>query len=130
MSQTFNVVLSKSLTPTEIANTLAEMLPLGLRIDVGHEMSDLPDEAGGIWALVSTTDDPDWPCVFNCLVCADECGLGPFPDLRVADWLFRRLGVNSLCGTYDFAGDLDPYDPYWSLACVGGKWFLTSTSGT
>lgn len=130
MSKTFDIVLSRLLTPKETVNALEEMLPLGLRIDVGHEMSDLPDEPGAIWALITSTDDPEWPCVFNCLVCADECDLGPFPDLRVADRLFRHLGVNCLCGTYEFAGDLYPYDPYWSLACVSGKWFLASTSGT
>jgi hypothetical protein len=64
------------------------------------------------------------------LICADECGLGDFPDIRFADWLYRRLEIDSLCSTYDFAGDLDPCDPYWSLACIGGKWFLVSTSGT
>jgi hypothetical protein len=93
-------------------------------------MSDLPDQAGAIWALVCRTDDPDWPCVLNFLVYADECGLGPWPDLRIADWLFRRLGINTLCGTYDFVGKLDPFDPYWSLAYIDGVWFLASTAGT
>lgn len=130
MGQTFHLVLSKSLRPDDVAKTLAEIVPPGLRIDIGQEISDLPDEAGAIWALVCSTDDPDWPCVLNFLVYADECGLGPCPDLRIADWLFHRLGINSLCGTYDLAGKLDPYDPYWSLACVGGNWFLASTCGT
>jgi hypothetical protein len=130
MSHSFDLVLSKSLTPDEVVTTLAELVPAGLRVDVGREMSDLPDQAGAIRALVEDTDDPDWACVLNFLVCADECGLGPYPDLRIADCLFRRLGINALCSIYDFAGELDPYDPYWSLACIGGDWFLASTSGT
>jgi hypothetical protein len=130
MSHSFDLVLSKSLTPDELTATLAELIPPGLRIDVNREMSDLTDQAGAIWAVVADTDDSDWPCVLNFLVCADECGLGPYPDLRIAHCLFRRLGINALCGIYDFAGKLDACDPYWSLACIGGDWFLASTSGT
>lgn len=32
-------------------------------------------------------------------------------------------------GTYPFAGELDPDDPYWSLACIKGRWYLVSTEG-
>lgn len=60
----------------------------------------------------------------------DECKLGPYPDLRIAAKLWKKFGANSLCGTYPFVGDLDPHDPYWSLACVGGQWYLASTCGT
>ena len=130
MSESFDIVLSRLLTPDEIGAALFELLPPGLRIDVRSDMSELPDEPGAIWALVGTTEDPDWPCVFNCLVCRGECGFGPYPDLRIAAWLSRWCGVDSLCSTYEFVGDLDAHDPYWSLACVGGRWHLASTDGT
>jgi hypothetical protein len=68
--------------------------------------------------------------VLNVLVCRVECGLGPYPDLRIAAGLWERFGADALCGTNPFAGELDPHDPYWSLACVGGQWYLASTAGT
>jgi len=130
VSESFDIMLSKPLTPDDIAAALADLLPAGLRVDVQPDMAELPDEPGTIWALAGGTDDPAWPCVLNVLVCGDECGLGSYPDLRVAARLCERFGTDALCGTYPFAGELDPHDPYWSLACVGGQWYLASTSGT
>ncbi len=85
MSEMFDIALSRALTPDELATALAEILPRNLRVDVAEDLSVLPDEPGAIWALVGRTDDPRWPCVLNCLVCREEAGLGPFPDLRVAE---------------------------------------------
>jgi hypothetical protein len=130
LAESFDIVLSKPLTPGDLSAALASLIPLGLRVDVGQDLAEFPDEPGAIWALVGGTDDPAWPCVLNVLVSRDECGLGPYPDLRVAIHLWERFGADSLCGTYPFAGELDPHDPYWSLACVGGQWYLASTSGT
>lgn len=128
MGTNFDIVLSRHVLPREATAALAELLP-GLRIDVANSFSELPDEPGELWATIEPTHDPDWPCSLNC-VCRDECGLGEYPDLRVADWLSRRLVVNCLCGVYPFAGDLDPQDPYWWLACVGGAWHLADADGT
>ena len=130
MAKSFDIVLSKPLSPGDIVVALADLIPAGLRIDVRRDMVDLPDEPGAIWALVGSTDDPAWPCILNVLVCRDECGLGPFPDLRVAARLWERFGADTLCGTYPFAGEVDPHDPYWSLGCIRGKWYLVSTAGT
>lgn len=130
MAESFDIVLSKSLSPDDFLTAFAGLIPGGLRVDVGTAMAGVPDEPGAIWALVESTDDPAWPCVLNVLVCSDECGLGPYPDLRVAACLWDRFGAGSLCCTYPFAGELDPHDPYWSLACVQGKWYLASTCGT
>ncbi len=38
--------------------------------------------------------------------------------------------MSSLCYVYPFVGDLDPHDPYWSLACIEGRWYLSSTCST
>src|SRR4051794_41184457 len=130
VAESFDIVLSKSLSPDELASALADLIAPSLRVDVRRDMAELPDEPGPIWALVRGSDDPAWPCVLNVLVCRDECGLGPFPDLRVAARLWERFGADALCGTYPFASELDPHDPYWSLASVGGQWYLASTSGT
>ncbi|QEL15873.1 hypothetical protein [Limnoglobus roseus] len=127
MSESFDIVLSKPLAPDAIAAALADLIPPGLRVDVRGEMADLPDEPGAVWALVGRSGDPAWPCVLNVLVCRDECGLGPYPDLRIAAGLGERFGADAVCGTHPFVGDLDPLDPYWSLACVGGQWHLAST---
>ena len=130
MSESFDIVLSRLLTPSDIAAALADLIPSGLRVDVQSSVDGLPHEPGAIWAIASGTDDPDWPCVLNVLACCTECELGPYPDLRIAAHLWERFGVDALCGTYPFAGELAPHDPYWSLACVGGQWHLASTAGT
>ena len=51
-------------------------------------------------------------------------------ELRVAVGLRERFGADALCGTCPFAGELDPYDPYWSLAYINDRWYLASTAGT
>ncbi|MGL4419181.1 MAG: hypothetical protein ACRCZF_00825 [Gemmataceae bacterium] len=130
VSESFDIVLSKPLAPDTIAAALGDLVSPGPRVDVQRDMADLPDEPGAVWALVGGTDDPAWPCVLNVLVCRSDCGLGPYPDLRIAARLCERFGADALCGTYPFAGEVDPHDPYWSLACVGGRWYLASTAGT
>lgn len=130
MSESFDIVLSKLLDPVDLAAAIAELLPLGLRVHVRRNIADLPDEPVAVWATVSDTDDPTWPCVLDVHVFRPDCGLRPYPDLRIAWQLWERFGADALCGTYPFAGELDPHDPYWSLACVDGQWYLASTSGT
>jgi hypothetical protein len=125
MSASFNILLSRPLGEAEIVAALRDLLPDESTIDVAAKMSELPDEPRSIWALVETSEDPNWPCVFNCMVCRDECGLGTYPDLKIAVQLYRRLGVDAVCGVYDFAG-VDSCDPYWQLAHIGGRWFLAS----
>jgi hypothetical protein len=126
----FEIVLSRTLNPNEVSGALAKLLPNGLRIDVAQDMDGLPSEPGAIWALIDTSNDPAWPCIFNVLVCREECQLTPYPDLRIAMHLGRVFGTDALCDTYPFVGELDPHDPYWSLAYVEGSWHLASTAGT
>lgn len=130
MAESFDIVLSKTLTPADVATALAQLLPPGVRIDIKQDMSELPDEPGDIWSLVASTEDCHWPCVFNCLVCSDKCELGPYPDLRIAAWLYRYLGADSLCSTHNLIEGLDPHDPYWFLACFGGQWYLADAGNT
>ena len=130
MSESFVIVLSKPLGPDDLATTVADLIPPGMRVDVRQNIADLPEEPGAVWATVSDTHDPLWPCVLNVHVFRPECGLWPYPDLRIAAQLWERFGTDALCGTYAFVGELDPHDPYWSLACVGGQWYLASTDGT
>jgi hypothetical protein len=130
VAESFDIVLSKALAPEGIEAAFADLVPVGLRVDVRRDIAELPDEPRAVWALVGSTDDPAWPCVLNVLVCSGECGLGPYPDLRMAATLWERFGADALCGTYPFAGELDPHDPYWSLACIKGRWYLASTAGT
>jgi hypothetical protein len=130
MGTSFDIVLSRPLDPEEVTDALVQLLPLGLRIGVRRTVDELPDEPGAFRAIVVPTQDPDWPCSLNCLACGDECALGAYPELRVADWLSRRLGVDCLCDTYPFVGDLDPHNPYWWLACIRGEWYLADASGS
>ncbi len=109
---------------------LADHIPSGLRVEISTSLNTFPDEPGAIFGTLSGTDDPAWPCLFDCFICRSECGLGPYPDLHVASLAWERFGLDALCSTYPFVGNLDPADPYWSLALVGGRWFLASTCGT
>lgn len=130
MAASFDIVLSRRLVPSDLTDVLTALIPRGLRVDIGSSIADLPDRPGAIWAVVSETQDSEWPCLVSVWACHDECGLEPYPDLRIAEHLWKQIGVDSLCGTYPFARNLDPHDPYWSLACVGGRWHLASTEGT
>ncbi|MBX9677764.1 MAG: hypothetical protein K2X38_03290 [Gemmataceae bacterium] len=55
---------------------------------------------------------------------------GDVSRLRMAAWLSDKEGADAICRTYPFAGDFDPLDPYWALACVGGRWYVASTANT
>lgn len=124
----FGITLSTILTADDIAAAFARLIPPGLKIDVFPE-SDTPDEVGAIWAYLGKTNDPAWPCTVD-VIYSDECDLGDYPDLRVAEYLHKCFGCNVLCGTYPFVGDLSPHDPYWALAYVNGHWYLTDTCDT
>jgi hypothetical protein len=124
----FEITLSSTLTPDNIAAAFSRLIPTGLKIDVFPE-TDTPEEVGAIWAYLGETNDPAWPCIVN-VIYGDECELGAYPDLRVAEYLYTSFGCNVLCDTYPFVGDLDPYDPYWSIAYVEGQWYLADTVDT
>ncbi|WP_431256826.1 hypothetical protein ACQ86G_19260 [Roseateles chitinivorans] len=122
----FEITLSATLSPAQIAAAFTELIPAGLQVDV---QTEFPDELGAVWARIHPTPDPDWPC-FVSVTCADSCGIAPYEDLVLARHLWERFGVSALCHTYPFLEEVDPRDPYWSLACVSGAWHLADTSGT
>jgi hypothetical protein len=124
----FAITLSKVLTSDTISAIFCNLIPAGLKIDV-FSAPDTPDEVGAIWAWLEETLDPAWPCVVN-VVYSKECQLSAYPDLWLAEYLFQHYGCNVLTETYSFAGDLDPYDPYWALAYVDGLWYLGDTVNT
>lgn len=130
MAFTFNMVLSRSVSPEEARLVIISLLPEGSQIDITRDITDLPNDPGEVWGLIEATDDPDWPCLLNVLSWSDRCGLGPDPELAIASRMSSRLGIDSLCSVPDLVPDIDPCDPYWSLACIGGRWFLASTCGT
>jgi hypothetical protein len=124
----FEITLSRTLTAEDLANTFSRLIPDGLKIDVFPE-SDTPEEVGAIWAYLTESNDPAWPCLVN-VIYGDECDLGDYPDLRVAEYLYQCFGCNILCSTYPFVGDLEPQDPYWALAYVKGQWYFADTCDT
>jgi hypothetical protein len=130
MRTSFDIIISKNLSDGALVRALEELLPEGVRVDVARGAADLPTDPGAFWASLESTCDPRWPVSLGCSVVAAACDLRSYPDLKIAGWLAKRLGVDSLCGTYPFAGELDPLDPYWFLACVDGRWHLASAAGT
>ncbi len=124
----FGITLSKILTTDTIVATFRRLIPAGLKIDV-FSAPDTPDEVGAIWAWLEETWDPVWPCVVN-VICSQECQLGAYPDLRLAEELSQHYGCHVLTEIYPFAGDLDPHDPYWAMAYIDGQWYLADTVNT
>lgn len=78
MSETFDIVRSKPLTPNVIANTLGGLILHG-RVEVWADVADLPKEPADVCAIAHSTDDPAWPCLLNVLACRPDCGLGTYP---------------------------------------------------
>jgi hypothetical protein len=130
LQTSFGIVLSRALSSDELTAVIGELTPACHSVDVRTDVTALSAKPGAFWALVESTDDPDWPCLLDVFGCGDELGLGSFPDLRMASHLCKRLGVDALCGTYPFVGALHPHDPYWSMACIEGRWYLASTVDT
>jgi hypothetical protein len=126
----FTVIVSRLLAVDEVIAALAEVLPPGLRSVVQPDGTDVPDDLGSLWATLQRTADPAWPLAVVVHWAAAECGLGACPDLRVAEQLGDRFGVDALCDVDPSVCVVDPHDPYYSLARVGGRWHLASTAGT
>lgn len=131
MTHTFDIVLSRSLAREDARSLLRALVPPGLVVHVATDIAEPPDDDAALWAVLVELDaDPDWPCMLNVVSCTDDCGLAPYPDLRIAAALWARFGIDALCATWPFVGPLDPHHPYWWLACVQGTWHLASTAGT
>ncbi|MET8981082.1 hypothetical protein ABZX85_36325 [Streptomyces sp. NPDC004539] len=124
----FSVTVSRPLTVADVVAALAELFPPGTRLVLQPPGADVPDDTGGLWAGLEPTEDPAWP--LGLVVHVYECDLGPYPDLRFAEHIGERLGVNVLCGVDPSLVDVDPQDPYYSLTLVGGRWYLASTAFT
>ena len=126
----FNIILSRVLTAVDLADIFSRLIPDGLRIDVFPE-SDTPEEVGAIWAHMEDTNDPDWPCSVMVIHHGDECELGSYPDLRVAEYIQQCFGCNVLCTIYyPFMNISNPQDPYWALVRVSGQWYFADTCDT
>jgi hypothetical protein len=126
----FSVVVSRSLSVAEVAAAFVDVIPPGLPLVVQPDGADVPDDMGSLWATLQCTADPAWPLALVVHHVADECGLGSCPDLRIAEWFGDRFGVDALCDVDPSVCVVDPHDPYFSLARVGGSWYLASTAGT
>lgn len=125
----FDVILSGQLDAKDIELALTELIPRGLKVDVFTTDDDLPDEVGAIWSYTSETSDPAWPCILKVIFLSDKCELGSYPDLRIAKYLSERFSIDVFLwtNTYPFMGNIDPQDPYWSLAYISQQWYLAST---
>ena len=128
MTIMFSITVSRALTVAEVAATFMELIPPGLQLVVQPPGADVPDNTGRLWASLEPTDDPAWPLGLVVHVC--ECDLGPYPDLRLAEHIGERFDVDVLCGVDPSLVDVDPQDPYYRLALVGGRWYLASTAYT
>lgn len=127
-SDCFEITLSVTLAPEQVAQAFAALVPSGTRVDV---QSEFPDALGGVWVeIIESAADTNWQC-FLAVGYLDVSGLSPYVDLQVAQELWERFGVDSICSTHPFVEQgLDPRDPFWALACIKGQWHLADTFGT
>ncbi|MFF7275103.1 hypothetical protein [Streptomyces griseorubiginosus] len=125
----FSITVSRSLTVEHVVDVFEDLIPTGLQLVVQPDDADVPDNTGDLWIRLVDNEDPRWPLSLD-VVGGYDCGLGPYPDLRVAEHMGERLGVDVLCGVDPSVSDVDPSDPYYRLALVGGRWYLASVAFT
>ena len=130
MTIMFRLTVSRALTVADVVAAFMDLMPPGLRVAVRPDGADVPDdvESLSLWAGLKPTEDQAWPLDLEVYVY--EFDLGPYPDLRAAEHVAERLGVDVLCGVCPSLVDVDPRDPYYALALVGGRWHLASTAWT
>lgn len=125
----FSITVSRTLTVADVVATFVALIPPGLQLVVQPDEAGIADDMGDLWIRLVANEDPAWPLSLDVLGRYD-CGLGPYPDLRVAEHLGVRHGVDVLCGIDPSLSDVDPLDPYYRLALIGRRWYLASTAGT
>ena len=121
-SDSFEITLSVTVAPEQVMQALAALVPSGTRVAV---QAEFPDSLGGVWVeIIESGADTNWPC-FLSISCLGVSGLSPQLDLQLAQELWERFGVDSICSTHPFVEHgPDPHDPFWALACVKGQWHL------
>ena len=129
MTVMFSITVSRSLTVDHVVDVFEDWIPTGVQLVVQPDDADVPDNTGDLWIRLVDNEDPRWPLSLD-VVGGYDCGLGPHPDLRVAEHMGERLGVDVLCGVDPSVSDVDPSDPYYRLALVGGRWYLASVAFT
>ena len=129
MSKCFEIVVSEMIVPQIVEALLSGLLPdTSIVVTNGPEV---PEPFPDVWVRLDTTNDSAWPWVLQFFSFPDRTELGSYPDLAIAECLFRRQGANSLCSTSDaLVNGLNPQDPYWYLALVGGEWYLADACDT
>jgi hypothetical protein len=130
MSSGFEMALSRRFAAADLEVAVTGVLPGGIHVNIADGMSGLPEEPSDFWAILLPTDDPAWPQVLSCMVARETCNLGKYPDLRLANQLFKVQRVNALCCAADFIDSIDQRDPYHALAHIDGSWYVASTAGT
>ncbi|WP_425248126.1 hypothetical protein [Streptomyces sp. NEAU-NA10] len=125
----FSITVSRSLTVDHVVGFFEELIPAGLQLVVQPDDVDIPDNTGDLWIRLVGNEDPAWPLSLD-VVGGYDCGLGPYPDLRAAEHMGERLGVDVLCGVDPDVVDVDHQDPYHRLVLVGGQWYLASVAFT
>lgn len=124
----FDLVVSRPLSVPEVEAAVAGLVPPGCRVAVRPDVEDLPSD-GDVRVVVWPPEGVRWPQLIAVLT-GDEHLPGPYPDLRLAERLAQRYEVDVFGDVHPFVGGLDPHDPYWSPALLGGRWWLVSTVRT
>ncbi|MEV7289520.1 hypothetical protein AB0O01_34070 [Streptomyces sp. NPDC093252] len=124
----FSLTVSRPLSVADVVALFAALAPPGLPLLVQPPGGEVPDDVRGVWVTLEPTRDPAWP--LSLAVHVHEFDLGPHPDLRLAEHIAARFRADVLCGAEPALTGVDPDDPYYALALVGGRWHLASTAFT
>jgi hypothetical protein len=118
------ILTTKPVEPTVITAWLATRFPSS-RVHVGD---DAPaDVKWTIWLRLHESGHRDWPQVVVLAFTQERSIVGPYPEFELAAHL-GTLGVECLVPPRDLVKGL-PKSGGWSLALLGGAWFLVDFRG-
>jgi hypothetical protein len=85
-------------------------------------------ESTFIWYDLTEQVSPGWPACLNFFSVPARSTVVPYVYVLIAEALFDRHGLNSLCMHQDYVTGLNRLDPYWSLSYWQGLWYLADDS--
>jgi hypothetical protein len=129
MTESFDLILSKSLPVEVVRAILADLLP-GLRVDVLSPGEQFPDDPGDVLVQLKPTLDQNWPLALDVLIFPVPSPIGQLPALTLTEAISSRGGANVLTDLHGLFPELDPHDPYWWLVYAEGRWSLADAADT
>jgi hypothetical protein len=117
------ILMSKPIAPDAVTGWLSTRYP-SARVHVGDEAPK--DSKWTIWLRVDESGHRDWPCAIVLAFTQEASIVGAYPEYELAAHL--GASVDCLLPPRDLVKGL-PKSGGWSLALLGGTWFLVDFRG-